>query len=36
LRLAELFELYAYDFSEVLGLDVGEDGRFQLPALDPY
>ncbi|HMI87143.1 MAG TPA: GNAT family N-acetyltransferase [Polyangiaceae bacterium] len=35
-RLAGLFELYIYDFSELLGLDVGEDGRFQLPALEPY
>jgi predicted acetyltransferase len=35
-RLAALFELYAYDFSEVLGLDVGDDGRFRAPALDGY
>jgi predicted acetyltransferase len=35
-RLAALFELYVYDFSELLGLDVGEDGRFRLPALDGY
>lgn len=34
--LAGLFELYIYDFSEILSLDVGDDGRFQLPALDPY
>lgn len=35
-RLAALFELYAYDFSEVLGLDVGDDGRFRLPQLDGW
>jgi predicted acetyltransferase len=35
-RLAALFELYAYDFSEMLGLDVGDDGRFSVPALDAY
>jgi predicted acetyltransferase len=35
-RLAGLFELYIYDFSEILGLDVEEDGRFELPALAPY
>jgi predicted acetyltransferase len=35
-RLAALFELYIYDFSELLALDVEEDGRFHLPALDPY
>jgi len=35
-RLKALFELYAYDFSELLGLDVGDDGRFRSPALDAY
>lgn len=35
-RLAALFELYVYDFSEILGLDVGEDGRFRPPSLDAY
>ena len=35
-RLGALFELYAYDFSEILGLDVGDDGRFRAPALDAY
>lgn len=35
-RLAGLFELYAYDFSEILDLDVGDDGRFQPPPLDAY
>src|SRR4051794_31250961 len=34
--LGALFELYTYDFSEILDLDVGEDGRFQVPALDAY
>ena len=35
-RLAALFELYSYDFSEVLDLDVGDDGRFAVPVLDRY
>ena len=35
-RLAALFELYVYDFSEMLGLDVEEDGRFHGPPLDAY
>jgi predicted acetyltransferase len=35
-RLAALFELYAYDFSEILGFDVGDDGRFGYPYLDAY
>ncbi len=35
-RLTALFELYVYDFSDTLGLDVGDDGRFRLPSLDPY
>lgn len=26
--LARLFQLYSYDFSELLGLDIGDDGRF--------
>ena len=26
--LARLMQLYAYDFSEIMALDVGEDGRF--------
>jgi hypothetical protein len=26
-RVAALFELYVYDLSDVLGIDVGEDGR---------
>lgn len=35
-RLAALLELYVYDFSAMLDLDVGEDGRFVVPAIDPY
>jgi predicted acetyltransferase len=36
-RLAALLELYTYDFSEMVGIDVGEDGRFHPPLLlDPY
>lgn len=31
-----LFQLYAYDFSEILGIDVEDDGRFHVPAIDPY
>jgi len=34
--LANLFQLYAYDFSEVLPLAVGADGRFPAPALETY
>lgn len=32
-RLRSLFELYTYDFSELLALDVGDDGRFAVPSL---
>ena len=35
-RLNALFELYVYDFSEMLGLDVEDDGRFRAPPLDAY
>jgi predicted acetyltransferase len=35
-RIRALFELYAYDFSEMLAIDVGDDGRFQAPPLDAY
>jgi predicted acetyltransferase len=31
-RIEALLQLYAHDFSEFLGVDVGEDGRFALPA----
>lgn len=34
--LEALFELYTYDFSAALGLDVEADGRFQVPSLDAY
>jgi predicted acetyltransferase len=34
--LTALFQLYGYDFSELLGLDVGDDGRFRVPPLTPY
>jgi predicted acetyltransferase len=34
--LASLFQLYAYDFSEILSLDVDETGRFKEESLDPY
>jgi len=34
--LRALFELYAYDFSELLGLDLGDDGRFAVPSLAAY
>ena len=33
-RLQRLFQLYAYDFSEIVGLDVGEDGLFH--GSDPF
>ena len=29
--LAALLQLYVYDFSEALALDVGDDGRFRVP-----
>jgi predicted acetyltransferase len=32
--LAALFQLYVYDFSDLMGLDVGNDGRFRAPQLD--
>ncbi len=35
-RLRALFTLYAYDFSELLGLDVDDDGGFTVPALEAY
>lgn len=35
-RLRALFELYAYDFSELLALDLGADGRFAVPSLAAY
>jgi predicted acetyltransferase len=35
-RLKALLELYVYDFSQMLGIDVGDDGRFKLPSLEVY
>jgi len=34
--LRRLMSLYVYDFSELIGLDVEEDGAFELPELTPY
>jgi predicted acetyltransferase len=34
--LANLLQLYVYDFSELLGLDVESDGRFSYPHLPLY
>jgi predicted acetyltransferase len=34
--LAALFELYAYDLSDTLDLDVGDDGRYPVPPFDVY
>jgi predicted acetyltransferase len=33
---ANLFELYAHDFSEFHGVEIGEDGRFGYPQLALY
>ena len=33
--LEALFQLYVYDFSEMVGEDVDDDGRFPTPVLDP-
>lgn len=33
-RLSCLFQLYVYDFSDLLGLDLDEDGRFRPPAFE--
>jgi predicted acetyltransferase len=35
-RLRALLQLYVYDLSELLGLDVEDDGRFRTPPLDGY
>jgi predicted acetyltransferase len=35
-RLAALFELYVYEFSAMLGIDVEDDGRFRVPPMDAY
>ena len=34
--VAQLLELYIHDFSELLDIDVGEDGRFGYPRLPLY
>lgn len=34
--LANLLELYAHDFSEIAGFELGEDGRFGYPHLPLY
>lgn len=34
--LANLFQLYVHDFSEIVAIPVGDDGRFATPALEPY
>ena len=34
--IASLFELYIYDFSATLGIDVEPEGRFHAPPLDAY
>src|SRR3954463_15869930 len=36
LALGNLFQLYAYDWSALLPLDVADDGRFDDGPLDPY
>jgi predicted acetyltransferase len=34
--LENLLQLYIYDFSEFVGIDVGDDGRFNERSLAPY
>jgi predicted acetyltransferase len=34
--LRNLMDLYAYDFSDILGLEVGDNGRFEEYPLDAY
>jgi len=34
--LRRLLQYYVYDFSELVGLDVSDDGRFTTPPLDAY
>jgi len=34
--LANLLNLYMHDFSEVMDLEIGDDGRFLYPQLDRY
>lgn len=35
-RLRALLQLYVYDLSDLLALDVEDDGRFRAPSLDGY
>ena len=35
-RLKALLQLYAHDFSEIMDIDVDDDGRFALPPLAVY
>jgi predicted acetyltransferase len=34
--LDHLWQLYAYDFSDIIDLDLGPDGRFEVRAFEPY
>ena len=34
--LTALVQLYAYDLSDLFSADVGDDGRYKTPPLDPY
>jgi predicted acetyltransferase len=34
--LESLLQLYVYDLSALMALDVGEDGRFRTPPIDPW
>jgi predicted acetyltransferase len=35
-EIAALFQLYVHDLSEMLGIDVEDDGRFRVRSLDNY
>jgi len=35
-RIEALYEYYVYDFSEIVGLEVGEDGRFHAPSIAEF
>lgn len=35
-RLEALLQLYVYDLSEALAIDVADDGRFRTPPIDAY
>jgi predicted acetyltransferase len=34
--IENLFQFYCYDFTEMLGINVGPDGTFPVPQLEPY